>query len=50
MKVWSEFSTILKLALICLLVGFVAGFCASVAAAGQAERPERQSSTAPALH
>lgn len=37
MKVWSDFSTIVKLALVCLVVGFVVGYCSSVTS-GAAER------------
>jgi hypothetical protein len=40
MKVWSDFSMIVKLAAVCLLAGFIVGLCASGTRGVPAERPD----------
>jgi hypothetical protein len=46
MKVWSDFSVIVRLAAICVLVGFIAGLCASGRRSMPAEWPNGTPSAA----
>ena len=45
MKVWADLSGIVKLAAVCLTIGFLIGFFASGANSNPAEQPQRTPST-----
>jgi hypothetical protein len=39
MKVWADISAIFKIAFVCILVGFLMGYCASSALHAESPRP-----------